>query len=165
MRRPFFRRPPQNIAADSGVIPPPQPCSKRLPERARKGFEVTDTTVPRAPRGLKTRGRAVWRELHEQFDFAADPHRHLLVEDICRTTDVIDRLQSVVDTEDLRVRGSQGQPVAAPAIGELRAQRALLGQLITRLGLPETDEVQEAKDARVSEVRRTAGRARFKSVG
>ncbi|SHT63064.1 Uncharacterised protein [Mycobacteroides abscessus subsp. abscessus] len=43
--------------------------------------------VPRAPNGLKTKGQALWKALHEQFDFSQDPHRATLVEDICRTAD------------------------------------------------------------------------------
>jgi hypothetical protein len=74
-----------------------------------------------APRGLGRRGEALWRDLHEQFDFGLDPHRSALVEDACRTIDMIDRLQAVVDgAEDLRVRGSQGQPVGMPELAELR---------------------------------------------
>lgn len=126
---------------------------------------MAENRVPRAPRGLKARGRRLWVELHEQFDFTADPHRHALVEDACREADLIDRLQAVVDTTDLRVRGSQGQPVAAPEVAELRQHRSLLGQLLTRLDLPETQEVVEAKAAHISEVRRTAARSRFASAG
>lgn len=126
---------------------------------------MTRTTVPRAPKGLKARGRRLWTELHEQFDFDADPHRRVLVDDVCRTADMIDRLQAVVDTEDLRVRGSQGQPVAAPEIAELRQYRALLGQLLTRLDLADTDDVVEAKAARTSRARSTAARGRFEVVG
>ena len=122
---------------------------------------MSNTTVPRAPTGLKTRGKRLWRELHSQFDFTADPHRHALVEDVCRTADVIDRLQRIVDGEDLRVRGSQGQPVAAPEVAELRQYRALLGQLLTRLNLPETEEVADAKAAYVSDVRRSAAKAKL----
>lgn len=125
---------------------------------------MDEKRVPRAPKGLKTRGRRLWVELHEQFDFTADPHRHALVEDACREADLIDRLQDVVDNNDLRVRGSQGQPVAAPEVAELRQHRALLGQLLARLDLPETVEVAEAKAAHVSEVRRTAAQARFASA-
>ena len=97
----------------------------------------------RAPKGLGPRGRALWRELHATFDFTEDPHRSALVEDAARTADIIDRLQAVVDSAaDLRVRGSQGQPVGMP---ELRQYRALLAQLLRSLALPDTDELQDAR--------------------
>ncbi|MGW9568819.1 hypothetical protein [Prescottella equi] len=120
-----------------------------------------NTTIPRAPRGLKARGKALWRDLHQTFDMTNDPHRQVLIEDACRTADVIDRLQTVVDAQDLRVRGSQGQPVAAPELAELRQYRALLGQLLNRLALPDTEELAEVKREHVSEVRRQAA---FKGV-
>ena len=52
-----------------------------------------------------------------------------------------DRWQAVVSgSNDLRVRGSQGQPVAAPELSELRQYRALLASLVKSLGLPDEDE-------------------------
>jgi hypothetical protein len=56
---------------------------------------------------------------------------------------MVDRLQRIVDgAEDLRVRGSQGQPVALPEIPELRQHRQQLMGLIKALGCPddETDD-------------------------
>lgn len=120
-----------------------------------------DQAVPRAPKGLGRRGRALWRDLHQTFDFSADPHRQVLIEDAARTADLIDRLQEAADANDLRVRGSQGQPTAAPELGELRQYRALLATLLTKLSLPDTEEMQEIKTAHVAEVRRKAA---FKSV-
>ena len=93
------------------------------------------------PRGLKARGRRLWDELHAVYDFSAAPERVFLLEDACRTADLIDRLQAVVSgSNDLRVRGSQGQPVAAPELSELRQYRALLASLVKSLGLPDEDE-------------------------
>ncbi|MGI1849271.1 hypothetical protein [Rhodococcus aetherivorans] len=123
--------------------------------------EALEPGTPRAPRGLGRRGKALWRDLHQTFDFTQDPHRQALIEDACRTADVIDRLQEAVDAHDLRVRGSQGQPVAAPELAELRQYRALLGQLLSRLALPDTEELAEVKAKHVSDVRRKAA---FKSV-
>ena len=85
--------------------------------------------IPRAPKGLGPRGRALWRELNETFDFSSDPHRRFLLEDAARTADLVARMQEVVDNAaDLRVRGSQGQPVAMPEVAELRQYRALLAR-------------------------------------
>lgn len=118
--------------------------------------------TPRAPRGLKSAGRTLWRELHEQFDFSADPHRSALVEDVCRTKDVIVRLQAVVDEAgDFRVRGSQGQPVGMPELAELRQYRALLASLLRALALPDTEELAEVKERHLSSVRRRAVKVRY----
>ncbi|WP_139000207.1 hypothetical protein [Rhodococcus zopfii] len=123
---------------------------------------MNDTAkTPRAPKGLGTRGRALWRDLHREFDMTRDPHRMVLVEDACRTADLIDRLQESVDAQDLRVRGSQGQPVAAPELAEIRQHRGTLAMLLGKLALPDTEEMQELKKQHVTEVRRQAA---FKSV-
>jgi hypothetical protein len=53
---------------------------------------------------------------------------------------MVDRLQQIVDgAEDLRVRGSQGQPVPLPEIPELRQHRAQLMSLIKALGCPDDE--------------------------
>lgn len=97
--------------------------------------------VPRPPRGLKTRGKRLWAELHEVYDFSQAPERLFLLEDACKVADLIDRLQEIVFTAaDLRVRGSQGQPVGIPELDSLRHNRALFAQLIKSLGLPDEDE-------------------------
>jgi hypothetical protein len=134
------------------------------PEMAPEG-PVGDPKPPRAPRGIGPRGSALWRELHDQFDFTADPHRLVLAEDACRTVDLIDRLQAVVDdAADLRVRGSQGQWVGMPELAELRQYRSLLASLLKALALPDTEELAEVKAQHLTAVRREAAQARLKVV-
>ncbi|WP_236724597.1 hypothetical protein [Mycobacterium avium] len=97
--------------------------------------------IPKAPAGLKAKGRQLWRELHRVYSFDDCPEKLVVLENACRTADVVARLQAVVDeAEDLRVRGSQGQPVAAPEVGELRQYRALLSSLLKALTLPDEKE-------------------------
>lgn len=97
--------------------------------------------IPRAPTGLSTRGRQLWKELHAVYDFADAPEKTAILEEACRTADVVKRLQAIVDAADeIRVRGSQGQPVAMPELQELRQYRALLVQLLKALGCPDDDE-------------------------
>lgn len=127
---------------------------------ARKD-DMTKKKTPRAPKGLDTRGKRLWTEIHAVFDLSQDPHRAVLLEDACRTADLIDRLQAEVDSQDLRVRGSQGQPVAAPELAEIRQHRGTLATLLGKLALPDTEEMQEIKQKHVTEVRRQAA---FKSV-
>lgn len=123
------------------------------------------SNIPRAPHGLKARGKRLWRELHEQFDFSEDPHRSALIEDACRTADMIDRLHEVVDTaDDLRVKGSQGQPVGMPELAELRQYRSLLASLLKSLALPDTEELAAVKSEHLSKVRREAAQARLTVV-
>ncbi|ALI28382.1 hypothetical protein XA26_45820 [Mycolicibacterium fortuitum] len=96
--------------------------------------------VPRAPAGLGRRGKALWTELHTEFDFAGEPHRRVLVEDACREADLIDRLQRAVTSHDLRVRGSQAQPVIAPEVSELRLHRKALADILRALALPDAED-------------------------
>ena len=122
-------------------------------------------TIPRPPRGLQREGRALWRAMHREFSFDQEPGTLAILEQACRTADVIDRLQVVVDgATDLRVRGSQGQPVGMPELAELRQHRALLAQLISRLGLPDNapDEGVDELAERRSAAGRIAAKARWK---
>ncbi|EIC67162.1 hypothetical protein [Mycobacteroides abscessus] len=123
---------------------------------------MVSNTVPKAPKGLGTRARTLWREIHAQFDFTADPHRKSLIEEACRTVDTIDRLQAEIDAaSDLRVRGSQGQPVAIPELPELRQYRSLLASLLKSLSLPDTEELSTLKKDNLSSVRRRAANIRY----
>lgn len=96
--------------------------------------------VPRAPAGLHRRGKALWAQLHTDFDFSGEPHRLVLVEDACREADLVDRLQRAVDNNDLRVKGSNQQPVSAPEISEIRLHRKVLADLLRALSLPDSEE-------------------------
>lgn len=97
--------------------------------------------IPRAPTGLLARGRQLWRELHAVYDFTEAPEKQAILEEACRTADVVKRLQAVVDAaDDLRVRGSQNQPVAMPELLELRQYRALMVQLLKALGCPDDED-------------------------
>ena len=95
------------------------------------------------PAGLRAAGTALYRRITTEYDFSTAPERLVLLEEACRCADMVDRLQKIVDgAEDLRVRGSQGQPVALPEIPELRQHRQQLMSLIRALGCPddETDD-------------------------
>ena len=102
---------------------------------------MADEDIPKFPTGLKTRGRQLWTEIQAVYDFDDSPEKEILLEEACRTADVVKRLQTIVDkADDLRVSGSQGQPVAMPEIPELRQYRSLLSSLLKSLTLPEDSE-------------------------
>lgn len=78
--------------------------------------------------------------LHEEYNFDPAPEKRLIAEEACRTADVVDRLHAIVDAaEDMRVRGSQGQPVSMPEVAELRQYRALFVTLLKALTLPDDE--------------------------
>lgn len=84
----------------------------------------------------------MWRDIHATFDFADEPHRLVLVEDACRTADIVDKLQSVIDDAGtaLRSRGSMGQEVSVPELAEVRLQRKALVDLLRALALPDAED-------------------------
>lgn len=116
--------------------------------------------IPRAPSGLKARGKQLWREIHEVYAFDEAPEKTAILEEACRTADVVKRLQAIVDNADeIRVRGSQGQPVSMPELLELRQYRALLVQLLKALGCPDDEDTLSR-----SELGRLGATARWKTA-
>jgi hypothetical protein len=102
--------------------------------------KVVDVSEPKPPEGLRDRGIELWRRLTAEYDFGAAPEKLLILEEAARTADMVARLQRIVDeADDLRVRGSQGQPVALPEIAEARQHRAQLAALLEKLRLPEEE--------------------------
>jgi hypothetical protein len=121
--------------------------------------------IPKAPRGLKREGRKLWRDIQQAYDFTEAPEKVTLLERACRTADVVDRLQKIVDeATDLRVKGSQGQPVSIPEIGELRQYSTLLANLLKSLTLPDEDETAGNGLTR-SQIGRLGAKARWGGAG
>ena len=118
----------------------------------------------RKPAGLGTAGTKLWRTVTDVFDFTEEPGKVHVLEQACRVADIVAELDDAADEAPLTVKGSMGQPVISPFIAEARSQRALLAQLMGRLGLPENnaneDELAERR-ARRSAAGRTAARARW----
>ena len=122
--------------------------------------------IPKAPGGLKREGRKLWRDIQTAYDFADCPEKTVLLERACRTADVVARLQALVDeAQDLRVKGSQGQPAAIPEIGELRQYSALLASLLKSLTLPDEDDAGIAGGLSRSQIGRLGAQARWSRRG
>jgi len=117
--------------------------------------------IPKAPPGLKANGKAIWRALHAAYDFEDCPEKLVILSEACRTADVVRRLQAIVDcADDIRVRGSQGQPVAMPELCELRQYRALLASLLKAINCPDDNDVLTR-----SELGKLGAKARWSSNG
>jgi hypothetical protein len=69
-------------------------------------------------------------------------------------------LRDAMTSEPLTVRGSQGQQVIHPIIGELRLHRATLASLLKQLGLPDDQESADAHPRSVAA--RAAAQARWR---
>jgi hypothetical protein len=119
-----------------------------------------------ALRGLKAEGRKLWRQIHRAPTFDDCPERLAILESACRTLDVINRLQAVIDeATDLRVKGSQGQPVSLPEIGEVRAQRSLFVSQMKALGLPDEEDAGNGNGLTRSQIGRLGAQARWNRTG
>ncbi|MEV0078058.1 hypothetical protein AB0H58_16765 [Nocardia neocaledoniensis] len=75
------------------------------------------------------------------FALRADELR--VLGDACAEADLIERLQSALDADELMTTGSQGQPVVNPLVSELRQHRATLAGLLRQLKLPDDEQPGE----------------------
>lgn len=97
----------------------------------------------RAPAGLSRSSATLWRKLTKDFEFRIDELR--ILEDACRTMDLIDRLEEELSTAKLVVDGSMGQPVASPLATEIRQHRGTLVRLFAALKLPADEDSPAAR--------------------
>lgn len=89
--------------------------------------------APRPPADLQRSGRALWRAVAAEFEL--DEHELQLLHETCRTRDLCDRLQRVLDEDGPMSESSQGIRVH-PAAVELRQQRITLARLLAALNVP-----------------------------
>ena len=81
---------------------------------------------PSAPPGLKASGRQLWDSVNAQYGLEA--HESSLLLEACQTLDIVQGLQSVVETLGLDCAGRE--------LAELRQQRLVLARLLVALQLP-----------------------------
>jgi hypothetical protein len=103
-------------------------------------------TRKNAPPGLGARGRAMWREMRQTFVFSVSEEGTLL--ELCRCLDELDRLEKTMSSEPVVVRGSRGQPVPHPLLGDIRAHRLVLAKLVKALNLPDESSSRGAGGVR-----------------
>lgn len=115
---------------------------------------------PREPKGLGPAGQELWHDMMRIAVWDDEPHRLAILEEACRTRDLIARLNEILDgAESWSTRGSAGQVVLRGEVAEIRQARALLSSLLTSgLKLPETPAVAEVKARELSAVRAKARR-------
>lgn len=94
--------------------------------------------VPRAPRALKSSGRRLWNQVMEEFELGQ--HEAAVLLQACRIVDVLDRLQAVIDAEEVVVTSPQGTKTN-PAVVEFRQQAVTLAKCMASLRIP-LDEAQ-----------------------
>lgn len=94
----------------------------------------------RAPKALKRRGAALWKELNgDDSPIEFDAHEIPILTELCRAVDRIDQLQEEIDESGLMIDGSAGQKVLHPAVGEMRQQQVLVARLTGQLNIASLD--------------------------
>jgi hypothetical protein len=88
-------------------------------------FVAKPPKTPPAPKDLELVGRRLWRQLQQNLEF--DPAETLLLTEMCRTADTIERL----------VTAQRGRPLSQPVLAELRAQRITYARLLACLRMPD----------------------------
>ena len=103
------------------------------------------------PKSLQSAGKALWESIASKYVLRADEVSRL--EQACKTSDVIAMLED--SWRDLGFpmvsKGSMGQEVIHPLIGEIRTQRSSLASLLAGLKLPDDESgevpVNQQRDA------------------
>lgn len=99
------------------------------------------TAKPKAPAGLAARGKRLWTSTVDTFVLRDD--ELVILTQLCRTVDLLDRLEVEVRKVPLTITGSKGQERLHPVLAEVRAQRLAAADLCRRLGL---DDVADSGD-------------------
>jgi hypothetical protein len=122
---------------------------------------MTQSEQPR-PDDLGERAGRLWDEITNHDDFTLRVDEYYVLESACREMDIIDRMEAHQRHDDLIGVGSQGQPVAAPLLAELRQHRALFNACMKQLALPNADGRHAARN---SATQRANAQARWKRSG
>jgi|SRR5882757_107301 len=88
------------------------------------------------PSGLGDRALELWNGIANSASYSLRIDELLILTDACREVDLIDRMEREQGRGELTATGSQGQPVAAPLIAELRQHRSMVANLMKQLKLP-----------------------------
>lgn len=91
----------------------------------------------KAPATLADAGKALWADVTAKYDLRVD--ELAVLESACKTADMIAILDKEWDAlgKPFLTRGSMGQDVIHPLIGERRAQQSQLAKLLGQLKLPD----------------------------
>lgn len=117
---------------------------------------------PKSPATLSTAGKRLWSDVTAKYDLRVD--ELAVLEAACKTADMIATLDKEWDAlgKPFLTRGSMGQDVIHPLIGERRAQQAAQAALFRQLKLP--DEVEDGSGAKPNQ-QRSAAQSRWMQHG
>ncbi|UOQ60377.1 hypothetical protein MUN76_15310 [Leucobacter rhizosphaerae] len=113
------------------------------------------------PRFSSADARELWAEATSTYEMAA--HERLILKGACTALDKIAALEDELDGASLMSKGSMGQDVANPLLGELRQTQAAFDRAMKQLALPDADG-EDAGSSRSSSAR-AAAEARWGTGG
>jgi hypothetical protein len=102
----------------------------------------------KVPEGLGKAGRDLWLSVAGKYELRPDERATLL--GAARAADMISDLRAAweADGRPMLTKGSMGQDVIHPLIGELRTQEAQKASLLARLKLPDEASAAPANQNR-----------------
>lgn len=89
------------------------------------------------PRFVSADARELWEATTSAYELAA--HEKLILKGACAALDKIAALEDELDGADLMSKGSMGQDVANPLLGEVRQTQAAFDRAMKQLALPDPD--------------------------
>lgn len=110
-----------------------------------------------APNFQSADARELWSETADIYELSA--HERLILKGACIALDKIDAIQDELIDAPLISKGSMGQDVSNPLLGELRQTQAAFDRAMKQLALPDADG--EDKGAERSSSARKAAAARW----
>lgn len=125
-------------------------------------------TPPRAPAGLQTEGKKLWKQVLTDHTLASWELE--ILEGACRTKDIMSVLDADIRASKLKTTGSMGQEILNDSVKERRMQEQHYIKLLTSLNLPNAAQLaatakgaaqtRQAAPARSAHARKAA-RARW----
>lgn len=128
--------------------------------------EVETPEPPRPPRGLGTYGKRLWETcVNDQAEQGAelDPRELAILEEACRTRDLIHDLSKAIKEHGVTAKGVRGQVRMSSLVPELRQQRLALAKLLGDLHL--IDEPEGAAQSSSSRRASHAANVRWGNFG
>lgn len=82
-------------------------------------------------------GRRLWKQLTADGKYILRPDELRYLEDACKLADRAESLEREATDRPSTVRGSTGQPVINPLLAEERQCRTAIGQLLSKIKMPD----------------------------
>lgn len=136
-----------------------KPLEERVKEAAGSGYAANgkkidkaatttlvlaepNTTIPKAPVGLKGRGTIEWTNIWTKVPWLHPEQDYHFVEQIVRSYDDMASFRKQIAQDGLMVKGYAGQITANPLIKEVRACEKTIRDCLSKLGISPTDRVK-----------------------